>query len=349
MALSVQIEKWLGDFHLNAAFETEGETLALLGASGCGKSMTLKCIAGIVRPDRGRIVLNDRVLFDSEQGINLPPQKRRVGYLFQQYALFPHMTVEENIAVGLRTKDRAARKAAVAEKVKTFRLEGLEKLRPSQLSGGQQQRTAFARILASEPEVLLLDEPFSALDDHLRWQLELELMDVLRDFSGDTVFVSHRKDEVRRLCQTVTVLTAGRTDPVTTVRTLLERPRTVGEARLAGCRNLSQAERLEEHRIFCKNWGVELETAEAVPGDTAFAAIRDGDIYPASGPDNRIDCRVARVVRDLDTVILMLATPGGSEGHSLLRMELPAAEWEALGCPEALAAAVCPADILLLT
>ena len=121
MALSVQIEKWLGDFHLNAAFETEGESLALLGASGCGKSMTLKCIAGIVRPDRGKIVLNGRVLFDSEQGINLPPQKRRVGYLFQQYALFPHMTVEENIAVGLRTKDRAARKAAVAEKVKTVR------------------------------------------------------------------------------------------------------------------------------------------------------------------------------------------------------------------------------------
>lgn len=345
MALFVDIEKKLGSFHLQVKFEADNSVLALLGASGCGKSMTLKCIAGIVRPDRGRIVLNGRVLFDSEQGINLPPQKRRVGYLFQQYALFPHMTVEENIAVGLRTKDRAARKAAVAEKIKAFRLEGLETLRPAQLSGGQQQRTALARILASEPEVLLLDEPFSALDDHLRWQLELELMDVLRDFSGDTVFVSHRKDEVRRLCQNVTVLTAGKTDPVTTVRALLERPRTVGEARLAGCRNLSQTVRLGERRVFCKDWGVELETAEPVPENAAFAAIRDGGLRPSDGPDNQIDCRVSRVVRDMDTVILMLAAPGGG----LLRMELPMAEWEALGCPEALTAAVCPADILLLT
>ena len=128
----------MGDFSLNVQFETDGEILALLGASGCGKSMTLKCIAGIERPDSGRIVLNDRVLFDSEKHIDLTTQKRRVGYLFQQYALFPNMTVEQNIAAALHRLPRRERKAAVQEKLKAFALEGLEKHRPHQLSGGQQ-------------------------------------------------------------------------------------------------------------------------------------------------------------------------------------------------------------------
>ncbi len=164
MSLSVDIEKKLGAFHLRSKFEVPDETMALLGASGCGKSMTLKCIAGIVTPDRGRIVLGDRVLFDSEKKINLPPQQRKVGYLFQQYALFPNMSVEQNILCGIRSGDKAEKRCVLAEKIRMFRLEGLEKKHPAQLSGGQQQRVALARILCSEPEAILLDEPFSALD-----------------------------------------------------------------------------------------------------------------------------------------------------------------------------------------
>ena len=191
MSLYVDIEKRLGVFRLQSKFEVADETLALLGASGCGKSVTLKCIAGIMTPDRGRIVLNGRVLFDSEKKIALTPQQRRVGYLFQQYALFPNMTVEQNILCGIRAGSRSEKRSLAAEKLRMFRLEGLEKKYPAQLSGGQQQRVALARILCSEPQAILLDEPFSALDSYLKWNLELELSDLLAGFHGPILWVSH--------------------------------------------------------------------------------------------------------------------------------------------------------------
>ena len=154
---------------LEADFEQEEGCMGILGASGCGKSMTLKCIAGIETPDSGRICLDGQVLFDSEKKINQKPQKRQVGFLFQNYALFPTMTVEENIGCGVR--DRSLRKQIVREQIQRFQLQGLENLKPSQLSGGQQQRTALARMLAGQPRLILLDEPFSALDSFLRDQM----------------------------------------------------------------------------------------------------------------------------------------------------------------------------------
>ena len=203
MSLYVDIEKRLGVFRLQSKFEVADETLALLGASGCGKSVTLKCIAGIMTPDRGRIVLNGRVLFDSEKKIDLTPQQRRVGYLFQQYALFPNMTVEQNILCGIRAGSRSEKRSLAAEKLRMFRLEGLEKKYPAQLSGGQQQRVALARILCSEPQAILLDEPFSALDSYLKWNLELELSDLLAGFRGPILWVSHDLGECYRNCQKV--------------------------------------------------------------------------------------------------------------------------------------------------
>ena len=173
MALTVQIQKRYGDFRLDVDFTAEdGQALALLGASGCGKSATLKCVAGIDRPDRGRIELDGQVLFDSEADIDLPPQRRRVGLLFQSYALFPNMTVERNIAVCLGRLDRRERRRRTAELLALLRLEEQAALHPRQLSGGQRQRAALARVLAAEPRALLLDEPFSALDSFLRQQLE---------------------------------------------------------------------------------------------------------------------------------------------------------------------------------
>ena len=237
MSLSVDIEKKLGAFTLHSKFEAPDETMALLGASGCGKSMTLKCIAGIVTPDRGRIVLGDRVLFDSEKKINLPPQQRKVGYLFQQYALFPNMSVEQNILCGIRSGDKAEKRRVLAEKIRMFRLEGLEKKHPAQLSGGQQQRVALARILCSEPEAILLDEPFSALDSYLKWNLEIELADLLATFNGPILWVSHDLGECCRNCQKVCVMENGVSSSVTDMETLVRHPATQSAARLTGCRN----------------------------------------------------------------------------------------------------------------
>jgi len=146
MALQVNIRKKFSGFELNVEFETEAGCMGILGASGCGKSMTLKCVAGIEKPDQGRIVLNGKVLFDSEKGINLPARERRTGYLFQNYALFPTMTVEENLSIVIPGKKRD-KLPLVAEQLRRFQLEGLEKRYPSQLSGGQQQRVALARML----------------------------------------------------------------------------------------------------------------------------------------------------------------------------------------------------------
>ncbi len=347
--LLVDIKKKLGAFHLDVQFETDGEVLALLGASGCGKSMTLKCIAGVERPDSGRIALNGRVLFDSEKRIDLPPQKRRVGYLFQNYALFPHMTAAENIAAGARHLPAKKRQAVVARQIKAFRLEGLEKHRPGQLSGGQQQRLALARILAGDPEILLLDEPFSALDSYLKWQLELELMDTLRVCPGDVVFVSHSRDEVVRLCRSVCVLTEGRSEPRETVRRLMESPGTVSAALLSGCKNYSRAERLDEHNLRCLDWGVTLRTEAAVPEGVSAAGVRAHYLAPGPAGENDIPCTVVRVIEDAFSTVVMLATPGGDTGRALLRMELDKERWAALGGPKELTVHAAPAQVMALT
>lgn len=193
MSLSVDVRKRLGSFSLDVSFEVADsrEICALLGPSGCGKSLTLKCVAGVLTPDEGRIVLNDRVLFDSAAGVNLPPQRRRVGYLFQQYALFPTMTVEQNIGAGAVGVSREERVRRVAEQVRAFHLKGLERLRPAQLSGGQQQRVALARALIVEPKLCLLDEPLSNLDAALRVRMRGELKRLQRELGTTMVFVTH--------------------------------------------------------------------------------------------------------------------------------------------------------------
>lgn len=349
MSLLVDIKKDFGRFRLDAAFETDsGSVMGLLGASGCGKSVTLKCVAGIERPDEGRIVLDGRVLFDSAKRIDLTPQQRRVGYLFQNYALFPNMTLAQNIAVGVR--DRAKRKETVARLVKAFYLEGSEGKYPRQLSGGQQQRTALARILASEPEALLLDEPFSALDSYLKWQVELELAELLDTFPGPVLFVTHDRDEVHRLCGRVCVLDSGRAQEARSVEELFSAPRTLSACLLSGCKNITRARRMSGSRIEALDWGAELEVALPLPEGLEFAGIRSHFLRPADSPGpNRIPCRVERVVTEAFSTVVMLSTPGGGEGYSRLRMELPHEQWSRLNSPETLYAELMPGDILPLT
>lgn len=226
MSLLVDIEKRLDTFTLRVQFEAEHGATALLGASGCGKSVTLKCIAGIMTPDRGRIVLDGETLFDSERRVNLPPQRRCVGYLFQQYALFPNMTVQQNILCGIRTGSRAEKQRAAAEQLRRFRLDGLEKRYPSQLSGGQAQRVALARILASQPRAILLDEPFSALDAKIRQQMREELKKIQSDLGITVVFVTHDQEEAMSLSHRIVVMNKGKFEQIGTPTEIYDKPAT---------------------------------------------------------------------------------------------------------------------------
>lgn len=233
MSLEVNIQKSIGSFRLDVSFEVkDGEILGLLGESGCGKSMTLKCIAGIETPDCGRIVLDNRILFDSNQKINLPPQKRRVGYLFQDYALFPNMTVEKNIAIVLKKGE------SPQTYIEQFYLQGLENHVPSMLSGGQKQRCALARMMAAKPEIILLDEPFSAVDRSLKWKLQIEILEVLKQQKNPVIFVSHNKEEVEHLCHMVAILDKGNLREFGNKEEIFEKPHTVAAAKLMGCENV---------------------------------------------------------------------------------------------------------------
>ena len=222
MALFVDIEKKLASFDLRMKFEMQDEVLALLGGSGSGKSMTLKCIAGIEKPDKGRIILDGRVLFDSEKHINLKPQDRGVGYLFQQYALFPNMTVHQNIVCGVkgamkragaensgRSISKTEKEKMIGDIIDLVHLNGLEEKKPKQISGGEQQRVALARILVNQPDALLLDEPFSALDASLRKNLVRETYNLMKDYGKSVIFVTHDQKEAFRLSESVALIEQG--------------------------------------------------------------------------------------------------------------------------------------------
>ena len=344
MGLYVEIEKSMGDFRLEVQFEAEREALALLGASGCGKSVTLQCVAGILAPDRGRITLNGVTLFDSAAKIDLPPQKRRVGYLFQQYALFPNMTVRQNIAAAVR--DRRTRAAVAAEKLRQFRLEAMADLRPRELSGGQQQRCALARILASEPEAILLDEPFSALDSYLKCQLKLELWETLSTFPGPVVWVSHDQGEVLRSCPRVCVLDRGKSQAVRPMTDLMARPGSEVAARLSGCENFTDA-LAESGGIYLPAWNVHLSCRAPVPGDVCRMGIRARDLHLAkAGEENAVSCRVFRVVEDVNALLVLLRPEQAAADVPPIRMEADRENWRA-GVGSTVTVAVEPGEILL--
>ncbi len=327
MALYVDIEKRCGDFHLKVSFETAGEVFAILGASGCGKSMTLKCIAGIEKPDRGIIRLDDRVLFDSEKRINVPARKRRIGYLFQDYALFPHMTVWENIMCGAKDK------TVVQEYVKRFYLEGKESLYPAQLSGGQKQRVALARMLAANPDVILFDEPFSALDNYLKWQLELEIMKVLETYQKDVLFVSHDRNEVYRLTDRIAVMEQGEIADIQEKKALFQNPKTLAATLLTGCKNISRLERHEDGRFFAKDWGIYISAEESL-AKINYVGFRAHYFETTSTieKENVIQCNIERVIEDTFSTVIMFRQEGNPEkgDWSLMRYELPKEEWEKL-------------------
>ena len=274
MAMEVKIHKKLGEYELDVHWKSTKKRIGILGASGSGKSLTLKSIAGIEHPDQGHIQIGDHVLYDSDSRICLKPQKRNVGYMFQNYALFPTMTVEQNVGAGL---------AGNKKMIRHFRLEGLEKRLPRELSGGQQQRVALARIMAYEPSVILLDEPFSALDVFLKDRLQQEMMELLSDYDGTVILVSHSRDEIYRFSEDLLVIDDGKQICYGDTKAIFDRPEQVEAARLTGCKNIVQVKKLDEHSIEIPDWGTRLHLEQEIDAEITHIGLRAHEFIPVWG------------------------------------------------------------------
>ena len=232
--LDIRLRKQLETFTLTLELNAPPGITALFGPSGAGKSITLACIAGLKRPDAGWIRLNGDVLYDSEQGINLPPQRRAVGYVMQDYLLFPHLSVAQNIAFGLTGYAREEKAGVIAEALQRVGLTGFEQRRPHELSGGQQQRVALARVLVTRPRLLLLDEPFSALDGPTRALLRRDLLRLQTELGLPTLFVTHDLAEAYLLADQIAVIEAGRLLQLGPPETVVYHPARRSVAELTG-------------------------------------------------------------------------------------------------------------------
>jgi len=280
MGLLVDIQKDFADFSLTANFQVDQRPFGILGASGSGKSMTLRCIAGLTTPTKGKIILNERTLFDSEVKIDVPARHRKIGYLFQNYALFPHLTVEQNIAFGIRHLPKKEQQQRITEKLQMIQLEDLRKRFPYQLSGGQQQRVALARALVTNPEALLLDEPFSALDNHLRRYMEQELIEVLKQYEGVALFVTHNLEEAYHVCEQIMIMDNGKIVANQGREELFLDPPTFAAAQLTGCKNVTEMLPIDKSGTYVvPKWGnVTLCVPQGFKQGHKYIGIRDHHI-----------------------------------------------------------------------
>ncbi len=278
--INIRIKKNYINFKLNIDFISQSKRIGILGASGSGKSLTLKSIAGIETPNEGFISVDGIVMFDSKSKVNLKPQKRNTGYLFQNYALFPNMTVEENILAGIKGNNSDKRKY-LKELIKKFGLEGVEKQYPNKLSGGQQQRCAIARIMAYNPDIVLLDEPFSALDVYLREKMQREFIEMIKDYKGTVIIVSHNIDEIYRVSDEVIVLDNGKISISGKTKEIFKNPQTIAAARLMGYGNIALAEN-NNCNMYIPKWDVNFpvnDNVKAVAINAKKFTIEKDDYY----------------------------------------------------------------------
>ena len=316
MSLNIDIERRVGGFHLRVPLSSPGGSLAILGPSGCGKSMTLRCVAGIDRPDRGRIELNDRTLYDSAARVCLPPQRRGVGYLFQNYALFPNMTVRGNVLAALHRKcPRAEANRRTDAILSALRLEAVACHRPAQLSGGQAQRVALARILVAPPQLLMLDEPFAALDESLRQHVLDELEALLARFDRDVILVTHNREEAFRLCRRTAILCDGRVLECGDTPALFRRPTHPDTAQILGVDNLSPAVPVDAHHVLATDWSQVLPLPCVSEGLT-HVGIRADQLRAATARDAiRLPVRCIRRSQGLTAVRQQMQLPNGAILH----------------------------------
>jgi len=357
MSLEVAIEKQVSGFRLDIEFTANSTPLGLLGASGSGKTMTLRAVAGLDSPDCGRIVLHGRVLFDSAHRINVPARERRIGLLFQNYALFPHLTVAQNIAFGLRRVPEPERALRVEKQLAAVHLDHLARRYPASLSGGEQQRVALARALAVEPAALLLDEPFSALDTHLRSAVERQLCEALETYRGSTLFVSHNLEEAYRVCGELVVLAGGRVAARGPKEEIFRQPPTLEVARLTGCKNFSRARRSVDGFVEALDWGCALRVTQEFAKPPARVAIRAHHIRvrasgtPAQRRDNIFQCWLAAMTETPFRVTLDLRVggPPASPADFHVQAEVFKQEWESFrNLPQPWQVELAPDRIFLL-
>lgn len=335
--LWVDLQKRVAGFQLDISFQTQETTLGVLGASGAGKSMLLRCIAGIETPDRGRIVLNGRVLFDSVQGINIPSCDRNIGILFQNYALFPHLTAAENIAFAL-SAGQSLNITEAASHLAPLQLADYGHHLPQELSGGQQQRVALARALASQPQLLLFDEPFSALDTHLRNQIEKVMVSRLSTFDGMTLWVTHNVEEAYRLCNQLMVVEQGKPSTLRPKHQILEHPETLSIAQLTGCKNFSRIQQRGPDKVFALDWECTLQILEPVQPHHSQMGIRAHQIRfldlesPVTSPSNTFPGWLAmtRETPHRMTLYLKLNTPPTHAEDYYLQAEVFKDKWKQL-------------------
>jgi molybdate ABC transporter permease protein len=327
-------EKALDNFSLQVDFRTGREAVGLLGSSGAGKSMTLRMIAGIVAPDRGRIVLSGRVLYDSATGQNVSCARRRIGVVFQDYALFPNMTVAGNVGFGLSALPARERQVRVQRQLERMHIAELAGRYPREISGGQRQRVAIARCMAIEPDALLFDEPFAALDPHLRRQMEEQLRETLAEYRGAVIFVTHDMEEAFRFCSDLLVLDNGCVIASGPKHQLFERPQTVVAARLTGCKNIASARRIGADRIAVDAWNCELQTAVSVPDAVTHVGVRSHQIVfmPADNEENSFPCwlvSTSEAPHEMTVYLRLHSAPqAGEPAH--LQADMPKDVWRKL-------------------
>ncbi len=305
--LALTFTKSLSNFHLSASFSSDKGILGILGSSGSGKSLTLKCIAGLFTPETGKISLNGKDLFNADKGINIPPRKRNIGYVFQNYALFPHLTVNQNIAYGLHQQEKGIRQQKVSDMIAKMQLSGLQNRFPSQLSGGQQQRVALARTLITEPELLLLDEPFSALDSHIKRLMQKELLGLIRtNYDGIVLLVTHNIEEAYRLSDRIAIFDQGKTLQIGDKEEIIASPANLSAARITGCNNFLEVEKVAEeddfHVFRSKDLVFKVQKKALLDSSQMIAGVRANDLQIEPAFPYETNCFACDVLEKIDGV-----------------------------------------------
>lgn len=318
--LDVAIKKDFGKFKLDVNFKTDDEVMALFGASAAGKSLTLKMILGIVKPDEGRIVLDDRVLFDSEKKINVKTKDRRIAYLFQDYALFPNMSVRENVKTGFREKV-SNMDEIVDNYLKDFSLYEVKDRLPGSLSGGQKQRVALLRILVNDAKLLLLDEPFSSLDSYLSWLVEEDVRKFIFDYNIKSILVSHDREEVYRMCDSIVVIDGGKSYPKLKKEELFTNPKSLPGALLTGIKNFTKFEKVSDDIYFAKDWGINLKINSFKNCDYLAVKAENIEILENKDGENCFKLEEIKRLEEINKTRLFVKDEMSNEGSIIIDLK----------------------------